>query len=260
LFKIFKLFLTKNLFMPAKKLDVTVKPFNFKQFAIYQDKCAMKVGTDGVLLGAWADVSDAKMMLDIGTGTGVIAMMMAQRNTEATVHGVEVDEMSHEQANENMKNSPFASRLESYLIDIQSYSKVTDRKYDMIVSNPPFFTGGTLSANQDKTNVRHTVKLPHGDLLMAVKNLLQTNGRFCVILPLIEGLRFKELAERAGLFCTKLCEVQPKAQKGVERLLLQFEQENRPLERSVLIIQAEEGRHQFTKEYADLVRDFYTIL
>jgi tRNA1Val (adenine37-N6)-methyltransferase len=246
--------------MAAKKLDDSVKPFKFKQFGIYQDKCAMKVGTDGVLLGAWAAAENAEMILDIGTGTGVIAIMLAQRNENATVHGVDVDEMSHEQATENMQNSPFSERLSSYLIDIQSYAKVTDRKYDLIVSNPPFFTGGTLSANQDKTNVRHTVKLPHGDLLLAVKNLLGENGKFCVILPLIEGLRFKELAERTQLFCTKITEVQPKIGKGVERLLLQFELHSNGLTRDMLVIQEGEGRHDFTDEYADLVRDFYTIL
>ena len=246
--------------MAAKKIENAVKPFTFKQFSIYQEHCAMKVGTDGVLLGAWVDISDTKTLLDIGTGTGVIAIMLAQRNSQAIVHGVEVDELSHQQAEENMKASPFADRLETYHIDIQSYAKITDRKYDLIVSNPPFFSGGTLSATQDKTNVRHTVKLPHGDLLLSVKNLLTDNGRFCVILPLIEGLRFKELAERAGLFCTKMTEILPKKDKAVERLLLQFEPHKTETERAILIIQEGVGRHEYTKEYTTLLKDFYTIL
>jgi tRNA1Val (adenine37-N6)-methyltransferase len=246
--------------MAAKKNESAIKPFKFKQFSIYQEHCAMKVGTDGVLLGAWADVSNSKMLLDIGTGTGVIAIMLAQRNTQATVHGVEVDELSHQQAEDNMKASPFASRLETYHIDIQSYAKITDRKYNLIVSNPPFFSGGTLSANQDKTNVRHTVKLPHGDLLTSVKNLLTEDGKFCVILPLIEGLRFKELAERAGLFCTKITEIISKKDKAVERLLLQFEQCKTETLRATLIIQEGEGRHEYTEEYKILLKEFYTIL
>jgi tRNA1Val (adenine37-N6)-methyltransferase len=246
--------------MAAKKVENVAKPFNFKQFSIYQDRCAMKVGTDGVLLGAWADVDAAKMILDIGTGTGVIAIMLAQRNITALVHGVEVDELSNQQAEENMKASPFAERMETFNLDIQTYSKVTDRKYDMIVSNPPFYSGGTLSASQDKTNVRHTVKLPHGELLLSVKMLLSEVGRFCVILPLIEGLRFKELAERAGLFCNKMTEVRPREEKAVERLLLEFERTKKEMQRVILVIQNDGGRHQYTAEYADLVRDFYTIL
>jgi tRNA1Val (adenine37-N6)-methyltransferase len=246
--------------MPAKKTEFAIKPFNFKQFSIEQDRCAMKVGTDGVLLGAWVDVSDTKMILDIGSGTGVIAIMLAQRNAKAIVHGVDIDELASQQAQENMDASPFSERLHAFTLDIQTYAKITDRKYELIVSNPPFFTGGTLSASQDKMNVRHTVKLPHGDLLIAVKNLLTPNGRFCVILPLIEGLRFKELAERSGLYCTKLTEVRPKAEKAVERLLLQFEQEDKPLIQRQLTIQAKEGRHDFTVEYINLVKDFYIIL
>lgn len=246
--------------MPVKRDEATSKPFQFKQFSISQDRCAMKVGTDGVLLGAWADVRDSKMILDIGTGTGVIAIMLAQRNEKAKVHGVEIEEQAYQQAQENMENSAFSERLTSFHIDIQTYMRVTDRKYDLIVSNPPFFTGGTLSATQDKMNVRHTVKLPHGDLLLAVKHLLNPKGKFCVILPLIEGLRFKELAERAGLFCTKMTEVRPKAEKAVERLLLQFENQGNMMLQNQLIIQAKDGRHDFTEEYTALVKDFYIIL
>lgn len=246
--------------MRTKRDYVVSKPFQFKQFSVEQDRCAMKVGTDGVLLGAWTDVGAAKMILDIGTGTGVISLMLAQRNDKAIVHGVEVDEQASQQAQENMDNSPFSERLTSFHIDIQTYMRVTDRKYDLIVSNPPFFSGGTLSASQDKTNVRHTVKLPHGDLLLAVKQLLNQDGKFCVILPLIEGLRFKELAERTGLFCTKMTEVRPKAEKAVERLLLQFENNEKLMLQNQLVIQAKDGRHDFTEEYANLLRDFYIIL
>jgi tRNA1Val (adenine37-N6)-methyltransferase len=246
--------------MPIKKTESSSKPFHFKLFSIEQDHCAMKVGTDGVLLGAWADVQYAKTVLDIGTGTGVIAIMLAQRNSKAIVHGVEVDEMACHQAKENMDASPFSERLNAFALDIQTYAKITDRKYDLIVSNPPFFTGGTLSATQDKTNVRHTVKLPHGDLLLAVKQLITDKGRFCVVLPLIEGLRFKELAERSGLFCTKITEIRPKIEKAVERLLLQFENHENLVVKNTLVIHANVGRHDFTPEYINLVKDFYTIL
>ncbi len=243
------------------KKDNGNKLFNFKQFSIAQDQCAMKIGTDGVLLGAWADVEDVSNILDIGTGTGVIAIMLGQRNQQATIHGIDVDEAATVQAVENMANSPWAERLAAFHISIQSYALITDRKYDLVVSNPPFFTGGTLSSNQDKTNVRHTVKLPHGELLNAVRSLMTDNGRFCVILPLIEGLRFQELAESYHLYCTKRIEVIPlKDKKATERLLLQFEKVQKPLEISALEIQNGSARHDYTEEYKALTKAFYAIL
>ncbi|NJN33244.1 MAG: methyltransferase [Saprospiraceae bacterium] len=171
----------------------------------------MKVGTDGVLLGAWADITDAKKILDIGSGTGVIAIMLAQRTTQAltnspenvNVHAVEIETVAFEQSQENIINSPFASRVTVFNDSIQDFAKKSTFTYDLIVSNPPFFTGGTFSNNQDKNNVRHTVKLPHGDLLGATRQLLTKTGRFCVILPLIEGLRFIEFARTSGFYCTK---------------------------------------------------------
>lgn len=242
------------------KKDNGNKPFNFKQFSIAQDRCAMKIGTDGVLLGAWVDVENAKNILDIGTGTGVIAIMMGQRNHEATIHGIDVDEASSVQATENMASAPWSERLDSSHISIQAYAQVSDIKYDLIVSNPPFFSGGTLSSNQDKTNVRHTVKLPHGELLNAVRSLLTENGRFCVILPLIEGLRFQELAESYHLYCTKRTEVIPlKDKKATERLLLQFEKIHKPLEISSLVIQNGSKRHDYTEEYKSMTKEYYTI-
>ena len=107
----------------------------------------------------------------------------------------------------------------------------------MIVSNPPFFTGGTLSAQNDRNNVRHTVKLPNGELLSSARRLLKKDGRFCVVLPLIEGLRFKELAQNYCFYCTKMTRVKPKNDKSVERLLLQFEQTEKPTEEDELVIQ-----------------------
>ena len=242
--------------------NIVSKPFTFKQFIIEQDHCAMKVGTDGVLLGAWADVATAKTMLDIGSGTGIIAIMLAQRTAHtksARIHAVEIDEAAFYESNENMTNSPFAKKLSIFHDSIQDYSKKSKIQYDLIVSNPPFFTGGTFSSNQDKTNVRHTVKLPHGDLLHTTRQLLNKEGKFCVILPLIEGLRFIEIARTYGLNCTKKTEVHTLAGKGVERLLLQFELESKPIAIDKLIIQNSDERNDYTEDYKKLTRDFYTI-
>lgn len=233
-----------------------VKPFHFKQFSIAQDRCSMKVGTDGVLLGAWADVEGAGRMLDIGTGTGVIAIMLAQRNERAEVHAVEIDEASYTQACENMMTSPWANRLYAHHDSIQHFAKKSSLRFDLIVSNPPFFSGGTLSNSQDKTSVRHTVKLPHGDLLSAVRTLLSPEGKFCLILPYLEGLRFREMATHYNLYCSKITEIKPKEEKPVERLLLQFVRAVKKLEKNTLVIQ-NGGVNEWTEDFRGLVENFY---
>lgn len=233
-----------------------MQPFQFKQFTIEQDQCPMKVGTDGVLLGAWADVEKAKNALDIGTGTGLIAMMLAQRNQAMQVHAVEIDEMACQQAISNFAQSPFADRLEAKAVSIQDYLGDSKFTYDLIVSNPPFFSGGTFSKSQERNQVRHTIKMPHSVLLQATRRLLNKTGKFCLILPLIEGLRFQELAAQYGLYCTKVTEVKPKIDKSVERLLLQFEWQQKPLQKEELVIQ-KEARNDWTDDYIQLTGDFY---
>jgi tRNA1Val (adenine37-N6)-methyltransferase len=234
----------------------TIKPFHFKQFTIEQDRCSMKVGTDGILLGAWADVAGVNNILDIGTGTGVIAIMLAQRALQAEIHAVEIDEAAWSQALDNMKNAPWADRLHAHLDAIQHFVKKTSLRFDLVVSNPPFFSGGTLSNSQDKTSVRHTIKLPHGDLLAAVRTLLTPDGRFCVVLPYLEGLRFREMANSYHLFCTKMTDIKPKEGKAVERLLLQFERSVKRLEKDELVIQ-NGGVNEWTEEFRALTGEFY---
>lgn len=219
----------------------------------------MKVGTDGVLLGAWADVSGVKTALDIGTGSGVIAIMLGQRAPEASIHAVEIDPDACAQAQENMQLTPWATRLTAFPIPIQEFAQTHNHRYDLIVSNPPFFTGGTFSNNQDRNSVRHTIKLPHGDLLAAVRSMLTEQGKFCVILPFIEGLRFQELAASYNLYCTKMTEVHPKADKPVERLLLQFERQENPLKKDHLVIQ-NEGINAWTEAYIALTGEFYLYM
>ena len=234
--------------------------FKFKQFQLNQDRCAMKIGTDGVLLGAWVEVTATNSILDIGTGTGVIALMLAQRNATAHVLGIEPDPESAVQAEENCTQSPWADRLKIVASTIQDFSKTTEQTFDLIVSNPPFFTGGTLSATQNKNNVRHTLKLPHGELFDAVRRILSKKGRFCVVLPLIEGLRFKDLGKSYGFYCTKVTKIIPRDGKPVERLLLQFEREPNTLVQDSLVIQLDEKRHNYTEEYIALTKAFYLFM
>ena len=235
--------------------------FRFKQFEIEQDQCGMKIGTDGVLLGAWAPhKEDAKRILDIGTGTGVIAIMQAQRCPNAIVVGVEIDEKSAQQASENMSASPYQDRLSVHLGSIQDFSQDADVKYDLIISNPPFFSGGTFSKDQARNDVRHTVKLPNGDLLRCAHHLLSQDGIFSVILPYIEGLRFKEMADQYGFHLSHMTEVKPKADKSVERLLMAFMRH--PVDEVVkdsLVIQHEK-RNDYTDAYIELTKAFYLNL
>jgi tRNA1Val (adenine37-N6)-methyltransferase len=242
---------------PVAPAEMDAHTFQFKQFAVLQDRCAMKVGTDGVLLGAWADVSGVRNALDIGAGTGLIAIMLAQRAPQAVIHAAEIDAQTCEQARENMRATPWAARLEIFHSSIQRFvAENPARRYDLIVSNPPFFTGGVLSEYHRRNQVRHTVKLPHGDLLSAVRTLLRQEGRFAVILPLLEGLRFQELARLYHLYCTRLTEVKTTPAKPVSRLLLRFERKDRPQQRDELVIQ-EEKSNEWTAAYRQLTRDFY---
>jgi tRNA1Val (adenine37-N6)-methyltransferase len=235
------------------------KPFYFKQFAVSQDRCAMKVGTDGVLLGAWADTDGVETALDIGTGCGVIAIMLAQRTVRqlfSRIHAVEIDRDSCEQAEENMCRSPWPDRLRVFHAPIQDYAKQTTTRYDLVVSNPPFFTNGIISKNGNRAAARHALNLTHDDLLSATDSLLREEGRLCVVLPLVEGLRFERLARSYSLFCTRITEVRPTAGKNVVRLLMQFERRQRPLQKDSLVIQKERN-NDWTEEYAKLTGAFY---
>lgn len=231
------------------------KPFKFKQFEIAQDKCTMKVGTDGILLGAWANVEGASEILDIGAGTGLIALMLAQRAASATITGVEIEEHACSQASENAANSPWADRIKIEKDSIQDFAKFPPNEYDLVVSNPPFFSGGTFSDNQERNNVRHTIKLPTGDLLSAARKVMSKNGKFCVILPYLEGLRLVDQASNYRLYCTKMTEVFGKKSKPVERLLLQFETSEKELEKDSIVVYQEDGK--YTADYVGLTKDFY---
>ena len=232
-------------------------PFQFKQFSIVQDQCAMPVNTDGVLLGAWVNTQSAASVLDIGTGTGVIALMLAQRLAEVKIEGVEIDPAAAAQARTNMAASIWADRLTCHQESIQDFSRFAGKEYDLIVSNPPFFTGGTLSENQSRSEVRHTVKLPHGDLIQAVRRLLSPGGRFALILPHIEGLRFIEMATTYGLHLRRQTEVRSREEKPVVRLLVEFSKEEGPLEQNQLILYQGQADRTRSTGYQALVEPFY---
>jgi tRNA1Val (adenine37-N6)-methyltransferase len=231
--------------------------FQFKQFEVAQDSSAMKVNSDGVLLGAWASCKGAESVLDIGTGTGVIALMAAQKNPTAKVIGIEIDQDSCKQAEANFKKSPWHGNLSVVSDPIQKFGKESEMKFDHIISNPPFFSGGTLSDNQPKNIVRHTVKLSHGDLLLAIRRLLSPEGRVSIILPVIEGLRFIEIVERYRFFISRKTLMRPRAGKPAERILFEFRQsEVKKSEDNEIVMYENEGK-EYTAQYKELTGDFY---
>ena len=228
--------------------------FRFKQFTIRQDRCPMKVGTDGVLLGAWVSTSAAdRRVLDIGTGTGLIALMLAQRLPGACIAGVDID--SVEQARENAAASPWGDRLTFHTCAVQAFY---DAPFDLIVSNPPFFVDSLTCPDAGRTAARHAVHLTFEELCDAVLRLLTPAGRFALILPVQEAGRFLEVC--AGrLQPVRRTDVRTTPRHPAKRVLMEFVRAARPAavpEVSELVVGT--GEHEcYTPEYRALTRDFY---
>lgn len=214
----------------------------------------MKIGTDGVLLGAWADLEKAARILDIGTGTGLMALMAAQRNATAHIDAVEIEPSACSQARENILESPWRDRIRVVQTALQDY--LPETKYDCIVCNPPFFTHSTPAPDKGRTLARHNDSLPHPDLIQHVARLLKKDGHFCVILPVPEGEEMIRYATTYHLQPVHITEVLPNPGKPVKRYLIDFRFS--PLISSVrdeLIIEL--GRHRYTPEYIRLTQPFY---
>jgi len=229
--------------------------FAFKHFKIFQDKCAMKVGTDAVLLGAWVNTSEAKKILDIGTGTGIIALMLAQKSN-ALIDAIDMDKNAFIQASENTNNCKWKERIRVHHASLQEYTISCEHKYDLIASNPPYFVDSSKAFEESRTNARHTDQLSFDDLLTGVLNLLASEGRFYVILPVKESLLFREIAEKQKLFLTKCTRVITRPDKPEKRFLMKFEFDQKPIEENFIIIE-QEGRHGYSNEYKELTKDYY---
>jgi tRNA1Val (adenine37-N6)-methyltransferase len=229
--------------------------FAFKQFTIKQDKCAMKVGTDAVLLGAWISPNGSKKILDIGTGTGIIAMMIAQRS-EANILAIDIDKESTEQANTNVSESKFRN-IEVRNISFQDLVSSSDEKFNLIVTNPPYFIDSFKSNKDNRTIARHADVLPFADLLCGVKKLLDERGKFCLILPRNEAELFREMAKQKGLYLSKLMRVRTRSDRDTEkRHIMQFEFKESEFSESTLIIESDRNM-KYSQEYIDLTKDYY---
>lgn len=227
--------------------------FQFKQFTIKQDKCAMKVGTDGVLLGSW--VSPVKgNLLDIGCGTGLIALMIAQRVQDAKIDAIDINELAYFQALENVESTSWRKRVNVHHSSLQQFNQ--DKKYDLIFTNPPYFVQAFKAPNEARNTARHTDELSFDVLLDSVVNLLLKSGVFSLILPVKESNYFIELAVNKGLFLNRKCEVKPNYIKPVKRIMMEFSFTETQLKEESLTIETEK-RHHYTKEYISLTQDFY---
>lgn len=229
--------------------------FHFKHFTIHQDRCAMKVGTDGVLLGAWTDTSGAENILDIGTGTGLIALMLAQKSL-AHIDAIDIDENSCLQASENVAATKWSDRIKVHQCSLQLYILKCPRKYDLIVSNPPYFIDAYQAHDHSRNLARQAdAALSFDELILGVKALLKEDGRFCVILPCKEAEYFKSKAAVAGLYCNYVTHLKTKHDKQEKRMIMLYQFNKVPLVENELIIH-EDDLH-FTENYKALTKDFY---
>jgi tRNA1Val (adenine37-N6)-methyltransferase len=218
----------------------------------------MKVGIDGVLLGAWAGVDNVKHVLDIGTGSGLIALMIAQRTLNVHIDAIDIDEGAFKQSVLNFKNSPWNERLNSFEVSLQDFSLLAKSKYDLIVSNPPFFIDSLEAPDPKRSQARHTSTLTHKELLTFASGLLHEKGRICLILPVNEALQCVKMAEALQLKCYRKCYVKSMPNKPAHRILLELGFESVITIESSLTIELE--RQVYTPEFSQMLRDFYQKL
>jgi len=230
--------------------------FQFKQFRIVQERSAMKVGMDGVLLGAWANTSGADRILDIGTGTGLIALMLAQKNALAQIEAVEIDREACEEAVLNVQQSDWSGRINLHCQSFQEFVAETGNKYDLIVSNPPFFSNGVKAPAETRAQARHADALPLDVLISGAAKLLNENGQIALILPTEQLQDVENLAEINGLSLARLCRVKPNPIKPDFRILVELAKEQVALQEENLMIEFEK-HHDYTPAYRELTKDFY---
>lgn len=216
----------------------------------------MKVNTDGVLLGSWANVNDATTILDIGSGTGVIALMLAQRSPNATVHAVEIDASAVESAKGNVLNSPWSSRVAVFCSSFQDFANAANQRYSLVVSNPPYFIQSLKSPAESRNLSRHAEMLPYEDLISGIIKVMDENGIFAGIFPYAESSVFIALAANHGLYCVRKTYVYPIAGGKIKRVLLELSRTRSAIEERNLAIENGIGMG-YTDDYKQLTCDFY---
>lgn len=230
--------------------------FQFKQFRIVQERSAMKVGVDGVLVGAWADGEGAKRILDIGSGTGLIALMMAQRNPMATIDAIEIDPEAFDECVFNIGQSPWKERVGATCCSFQDFVNDCSLKYDLIVSNPPYFSNGIKAPVLSRSKARHDDCLPLGELIAGISSLLAKGAKAALILPAESLSELKRLTHQHDLFLSRICTVKPNPVKPAFRVLVEMTNVDCTLVDEELMIEFEE-HFDYTPQYRQLTRDFY---
>lgn len=237
--------------------------FKFKQFAVNQDQCAMKIGTDGVLLGAWATIEKQPFaILDIGSGTGILSLMLAQRSTAEVIDALEIDAMAYEQCVDNFEASPWGDRLFCYHADLAEFTEEIDDQYDLIVCNPPFYSEDYKTENTQRDLARFQEAMPFEHLIESVSKLLMKDGIFCTIIPFKEEDHFIALASAQNLKVVKRTRVRGTTNSEIKRSLLEmsfcepaYSKDKNVINTTELII--ETTRHNYTEDYINLTKAFY---
>ncbi len=226
----------------------------------------MKVNTDGVLLGAWAEVSEAKRIFDIGTGTGVIALMLAQKNSQAVIDAIDIDKGAYTQAKENFEQSPWSNRLTAIHTTLQKLAvgfpspsgegaRGADEVYDIIISNPPYFVDDFKTDNHQKNIAKHSTALTYHELLNGINRLLSAKGKAFLVIPVFNLQLIETIAVGENLYITKLTEVTAVAGKNPYLALVELRREKAEYIKASLVIQDAQGN--FTEGYKQLTKDFY---
>ncbi len=229
--------------------------FRLRQFTIIQERSAMKVGTDSILLGAWAEPGTAKNILDIGSGTGILSLMMAQR-TNAQITGIEIERKACEEAQYNISQSKWASQVSVINQPFQEFVSKCSQVFDFIITNPPFFKNALPASTKQRAKARYQASLPFDDIARRSKKLMSPHGKLALILPVAEGEQFIELALKQGLHLIRLTKVKPNPIKPPHRYLMEFSITKYPLKETQLTIEYKD-HHKYTSEFKELTKGFY---
>ena len=233
------------------------KPFNFKKFSIHQNNAAMKIGTDGILIGAWVNISKKFKALDIGSGTGIISIMLCQRNLNLELDSIELSPSAIMDAKINIENCNWSDRIKLFHQSLKDFHP--NSKYDLIVSNPPYFKKSLQPSNSERSKARHQNDLKLEDILKFSNQNLTKDGSLNIILPFEQKSEAIEIAKKHGLNSVKECAVYPKPDKAPHRILIEFSKnENKQIIKESLVIE-KAGRHNYSEDYKKLTREFYTI-
>jgi tRNA1Val (adenine37-N6)-methyltransferase len=230
--------------------------FRFKQFSINQENCAMRINTDSIILGAWTNFNEAKKILDIGTGTGILALMAAQNNNTALIEAIEIEENAYHQAKQNVKNSLWKNRISVIHNDINIFSTRCKCQYDLIITNPPYFTNALTNHKKEKTIARHTTKLNYQDIIKTTNKLLDTNGTLNIILPAENAEEFIYLSVLSKLYVIRKLHIRSFSNQNPIRICLSLSHQsnNQTLTEIITIYNQDKS---YTKEYIALTEAFY---